>query len=155
MTGTTDLMLAIVHHLLAFGLAAVLAAEWVLLRTAWSGAGLSGPSLRRLQGLDRHYGALAGLLIIIGVLRVIYGGKGPDFYLASHAFWAKMAAFGGVGLLSIMPTIRIIGWARQAKAAASFKVAPEEARTLRSWLLAEAALFALIPIFAAMMARGH
>ena len=155
MTGTTDLLLAIVHHLLAFGLAAVLAAEWVLLRTAWSGAGLSGAALRRLQGLDRHYGAMAALLIIIGVLRVIYGGKGPDFYLASYAFWTKMAAFGGVGLLSIVPTVRILGWGRQANADAGYAVAPEDARALRPWLLAEAALFALIPVFAAMMARGY
>lgn len=105
MTGTSDLILAIVHHLLAFGLAAVLAAEFVL-----TAPGLTGAGLKRLQRLDRYYAALAGLLIVIGVLRVMYGGKGPDLYLASHAFWAKMAAFAAIGLLSIAPTVRILGW---------------------------------------------
>ena len=149
MTGPTDLLLAIVHHLLAFGLAAVLAAEFALV-----GAGLAGAALRRLQRLDRHYGALALLLIAVGVLRVIYGGKGADFYLASHAFWGKMAAFAAVGLLSIAPTVRILGWSRGAKADAGFAVPAEEARALRKWFVGQAALFAAIPVFAAMMARG-
>ena len=149
MTGTTDLLLAIVHHLLAFSLAAILAAE-----LAVTSPGLAGDRLRRLQRLDRHYGALAVLIIAVGVLRVIYGGKGPDFYLASHAFWAKMAAFALVGLLSIPPTVRYIRWGRSAKADAAYAVPDEEVRAVRKWLFAQVALFATIPVFAAMIARG-
>ncbi|HYI42850.1 MAG TPA: DUF2214 family protein [Sphingomicrobium sp.] len=149
MTGTSDLALAIIHHLLAFGLAGILAAE-----IAVAGAGLTGAGLKRLQRLDRHYGALAGLLVIVGVLRVLYGGKGPDFYVSSHAFWAKMAAFAAVGLLSIAPTVRIIGWGKSAKADAGFAVPAEEAAGLRKWFAAQLLLFACIPVFAAMMARG-
>ena len=149
MTGSSDLLLAIVHHLFAFGLAAVLAAE-----IASAAAGLSGASLKRLQRLDRWYGALALLLLGVGVLRVIYGGKGPDFYLASHAFWAKMAAFAGVGLLSIVPTVRIIGWSRRARADAAFAAPAEEVAALRKYFVAQLLLFASIPLFAAMMARG-
>lgn len=149
MTGTTDLLLAIVHHLLAFSLAGVVAAEF-----ACTSPGLTGAGLRRLQRIDRYYGALAVLLIVIGVLRVIYGGKGPDFYLASHAFWSKMAAFAGVGLLSIVPTMRIIGWGRQARSDPAFAVPPEQVRAVRRWLSAEAAVFASIPAFAALMAQG-
>ena len=145
----TDLLLAIVHHLLAFGLAAVLAAE-----IAITAPGLSGAGLKRLQRLDRHYGAFAGLLVIVGVLRVIYGGKGPDFYIASHAFWAKMAAFAAVGLLSIAPTMRIIGWSRRSRGDAGFEVPADEVRAMRKWFAAELLLFASIPVFAAMMARG-
>ncbi|MEO5773249.1 MAG: DUF2214 family protein [Sphingomicrobium sp.] len=149
MTGTTDLLLAIVHHLLAFGLAAVLAAEFVL-----TAPGLTGAGLKWLQRLDRYYGALAGLLIVIGVLRVIYGAKGPDFYLASHAFWAKMAAFAAVGLLSIAPTVWILGWGRRAKADVGYAVPAEEARALRKYFVAQIVVFASIPVFAAVMARG-
>ena len=157
MTGTTDLLLAIVHHLLAFGLMAVLAVAaakiWVT-ESAAAGPGLSGEALKRLQRLDRYYGALAGVLIVVGVLRVLYGGKGPDFYVASHAFWAKMAAFAAVGLLSIVPTVRIIGWGRRARADAGFAVPSDELRAMRKWYGAQLALFAAIPVFAAMMARG-
>ena len=149
MTGTTDLLLAILHHLLAFSLAAILAAE-----IAIASPGLTGAQLKRLQRIDGYYGALAALLIVVGVLRVIYGGKGPDFYLASHAFWAKMAAFLGVGLLSIPPTVRYIRWGKSAKSDAAFSVPAEEVRAVRKWFVAQAVLFASIPLFAAMMARG-
>jgi putative membrane protein len=145
----TDLILAIGHHLLAFGLAAILAGELVLARP-----GIAGAALNRLQRLDRLYGALAGTLVIVGVLRVIYGFKGPDFYLPNPSFWAKMAAFLLVALLSIPPTLRIAGWSRRAKADPDFIPPDAEVASLRTWLGRELAFFALIPIFAAMMARG-
>ena len=154
MTGTTDLLLAILHHLLAFSLAAILAAEVAIAASGTSGPGLTGAQLKRLRRIDGFYGALAGLLILIGVLRVIYGGKGPDFYLASHTFWAKMAAFAGVGLLSIPPTLRYMSWGKSAKGDAAYAVPAEEVRALRKWFAAQALLFASIPVFAAMMARG-
>jgi putative membrane protein len=97
---------------------------------------------------------LAGLLIVVGVLRVLYGGKGAEFYVANTAFWAKMAAFAAVGLLSIAPTVRIIGWGRRARADAAFAVPQDEVAAMRKWFGAQLALFALIPVFAAMMARG-
>jgi putative membrane protein len=149
MTGNTDLLLAMVHHLLAFALAGVLAAEIAL-----TAPGLTGAGLKRLGRLDAYYGALAGLLIAIGVLRVIYGGKGPDFYIASHAFWAKMAAFIAVGLLSIPPTLRMGRWRRSAKAEAGYAVPAEEVGAIRKWFVAEVAFLACVPVFAAMMARG-
>ena len=145
----TDLALAIFHHLLAFSLLGVLAAE-----VAITSFDIAGARLRRLQRLDRTYGLLAGLLVIVGVLRVLYGGKGPEFYVVNTAFWAKMAAFAAVALLSIAPTIRIIGWSRRARADASFAVPESEAAVLRKWLAGQLLLFALIPVFAAMMARG-
>lgn len=145
----TDLVLAIGHHLLAFGLAAILAAELATARP-----GIAGAGLKRLQALDRLYGAVAGLLVIAGVLRVIYGFKGPDFYLPNPSFWAKMAAFLLVALLSIPPTLRIAGWSRRARADPDFIPPDSEVAILRTWLGRELAFFALIPIFAAMMARG-
>jgi putative membrane protein len=145
----SDLYLAIFHHLLAFALLGVLAAEMAI-----TTPGLAGARLRRLQQLDRWYGILAGLLIVVGVLRVLYGGKGAEYYVANTAFWAKMAAFAAVGLLSIGPTVRIIGWGRRARADAGFAVPEDEVAAMRKWFGAQLALFALIPVFAAMMARG-
>ncbi len=106
---TTDLLLAIAHHLLIFALVAVLAAETVLVRP-----GLTGNALARLGGLDRAYGILAGLIIIVGFSRVFFGLKGWEFYIDYWVFWAKLAAFAGVGLLSIRPTMRILEWSRKA-----------------------------------------
>jgi putative membrane protein len=145
--GIVDLLLAIFHHLLVFSLAAILAAEWVLVRS-----GLSGPSLRLLARIDGAYGGIAMGVIVIGASRVYFGLRSWEFYVYSYAFWAKMAAFAIVGLLSIRPTLRILGWRRMLGETGA--VADGEILAVRSWLKAEIAVFALIPIFAAAMARG-
>ncbi|MET2830295.1 DUF2214 family protein [Mesorhizobium shangrilense] len=54
---TTDLVLAILHHLLVFSLAGIIGAEFVLIRGE-----LPAATIRRLIGIDRHYGILAGLI---------------------------------------------------------------------------------------------
>lgn len=146
---TTDLLLAIAHHLLIFGLVAVLAAETVLVRP-----GLTGNALARLGGIDRAYGLVAVLIIIVGFSRVFFGLKGWEFYIYNWVFWAKIAAFATVGLLSIRPTISILEWSRKAKADAAHVVPDSEIASVRTWLRAEGAVFVLIPIFAAAMARG-
>ncbi|MEQ1951209.1 DUF2214 family protein [Mesorhizobium yinganensis] len=140
-----DLVLAIAHHGLAFLLAALLAAELVLVRKGLDARGL--PLLGRIDGA---YGMAAGLLILIGICRVVFGLKGWEFYVYNPVFWMKMAAFAAVGLLSIPPTLRILRWRR----AASDPVPDGEVAALRFWLKAEAGFFALILIFAAAMARG-
>lgn len=146
----TDLLLAIFHHLLVFGLAAILAAELAMIRP-----GLGGGALRRLGIIDLHYGLIAALILIVGFARVYMGVKGPDAYLGNWAFWAKVGAFVVVGLLSSLPTMRILQWRKAARADAGFELAESDVRAVRPFLLAEVGVFALIPIFAAMMARGY
>lgn len=147
---TTDLVLAIIHHLLVFSLAGIIGAEFVLIRSD-----LPAATLRRLVGIDRHYGIIAMLIIIAGVSRVIYGLKGWEFYVYNFLFWAKMAAFAIVGLLSIIPTVRFISWNRQAVANPSFAVPVAELASVKTYVRAEAFVFLLIPVFAAAMARGY
>jgi putative membrane protein len=145
----TDLLLAIAHHLLIFALVAVLAAETVLVRP-----GLTGNALIRLGGLDRAYGMLAGLILVVGFSRVFFGLRGWEYYIYYWVFWAKLAAFAIVGLLSIRPTLRIAEWNRKAKADRGLVVPESDVSSVSAYLRAEAAVFALIPIFAAAMARG-
>ncbi|TIX41942.1 MAG: DUF2214 family protein, partial [Mesorhizobium sp.] len=54
---TTDLLLAIFHHLLVFSLAGIIGAGFVLIR-----GNLPAATLRRLVGIDRHYGIIAMLI---------------------------------------------------------------------------------------------
>jgi putative membrane protein len=147
---TTDLVLAIVHHLLVFSLAGIIGAEFVLIR-----GDLPAATLKRLAGIDRHYGIIAALIIIIGIGRVFWGLKGWEFYVYNWVFWAKMVAFGIVGLLSIVPTVRFISWNRQASANPSFAVPASELASVKTYIRAEAFVFLLIPVFAAAMARGY
>lgn len=144
-----DLVLAILHHLIVFTLAGVLAAEFVLVRR-----GLSGRELSILGHIDGAYGGLAAAIILVGAARVVFGLKGWEYYVTSHAFWAKMAAFAVVGLLSIAPTMRIIRWRREAAGAGGYVVPDAEIAAARRFIHAELIVFALIPVFAAMMARG-
>jgi putative membrane protein len=146
----TDLVLAIAHHLLVFSLAAILAAELAMVRP-----GLSGGGLKRLGVIDLHYGLIAGLILAVGFARVFLGVKGPQAYLGNWVFWAKIAAFLVVGLLSAPPTIRILQWRRRARAEPGFALSGADVAGVRGFLVAEAAVFALIPVFAAAMARGY
>ena len=145
----TDLLLAIAHHILIFALAGIIAAEIVLVRP-----GLKAETLARLARIDGAYGMIAMLIILVGIGRVFFGLKGWEYYIYYWAFWAKMAAFAVVGLLSIAPTIRFIRWRKAAASNPAFAVPDAEIRSMRAYLHAEATVFVLIPVFAAIMARG-
>lgn len=145
----TDLFLAIAHHFAVFLLAAVLAVEFVLIRP-----GLTKGGLALLANVDRAYGGLAVLIILIGIGRVLFGLKGWEYYVYYWAFWAKMAAFAAVGLLTIPPTMRILRWRSQAAATSGYGVPESEIAGLRGYLKGQVVCFALILVFAATMARG-
>jgi putative membrane protein len=146
----TDLILAIVHHLIVFGIAAVLAAELALMRPA----AMSPQTVRLLGRFDAFYGGLALAILAVGFARVWFGAKGADFYLHNPVFWTKIGAFAIVGLLSIKPSLRIAAWQKALKADAGFVPPPAEIGAARRLLLAEIHVFALVPVFAAIMARG-
>lgn len=144
---TTDAWLAIAHHIGAFGVALVLAAEWALVRP-----GLGVHDVRRLVRVDSAYGALAAVVVIAGIARVAAGAQPSDFYTGNPVYWTKMATFVVVGLLSTRPTVRYLAWRR----AAADGVEPAEAEVLlaRRAVRAQLLLFAAIPVLAALMARG-
>jgi putative membrane protein len=144
----TDLLLAMAHHLLVFGLAALLAAEAALLKP-----GLTAQQLRLLGTLDNAYGIFAVLILIVGFGRVFFGVRGPEFFLTNPWFWAKITAFVVVGILSAPPTIRFIAWRRHAKADAGFAITADDVRWVRRFFIGEIVVFAFIPLFAAAMVR--
>lgn len=139
-----DLLLASAHHLLIFLLAGIIAAEWVLVRP-----GLGGERLGLLARIDGAYGGVAMAIIVVGIGRVVFGLKGWEYYVGNHAFWGKITAFVAVGLMTIQPTRRIIAWRKAGQ-----PVADREIASVRGWIKAQIVVFALIPIFAAAMARG-
>jgi len=143
-----DLILAIAHHLAVFSYVAIFAAEFALLRP-----GLAGRRVLQLGRLDAAYGGLAGLVIGIGIVRVIFGSAGWEFYVGNWAFWTKMAAFLAMGLLSIQPTISILRWRKAAEVDAAFAVPESEIRASRRFVHAEAVALACIPVFAALIPR--
>ncbi len=140
-----DLVLAIAHHLLIFTLFGVLVAELVLVRR-----GMGVDIVGRVAGIDLSYGVLAGLIVVVGFSRAIFAAKGWSYYAHNSFFWAKIATFVIVGLLSVPPTISFIRWRGAGTTPGDAQVAG-----VRRLLWVEVALFALLPIFAAAMARGY
>jgi putative membrane protein len=144
-----DAGLSWLHFLFAFILVGAIFAEAVILRLP-----VDGRVARLLLRVDLLYGLSAVLLILAGVARVIWGAKGWAFYEAQPFFWAKMAAFGVIALISIVPTRTFMRWVRAAKADTAFAVPEAEAKRVRRLVLIEVHLVALLLLFAALMARG-
>lgn len=145
-----DLVLAIAHHLLVFALFAILVTELI-----WMKRELEREGLPRLAWIDRIYGIVAGLVLVVGFSRVYFGAKGHEYYFASPSFWAKIAAFAAIALLSIYPTMKILAWRRRMVVDPAFVPPRAEIAAARRVLHIEATIFLLIPIFAAAMARGY
>jgi putative membrane protein len=146
---TADLLLAIAHHLLIFALAGVIAYEFAVVRP-----GMTAPDIQRVGRVDLWYGILAGLILIVGFTRANVAAKGWEYYAHNHFFWAKIATFIIVGLLSVRPTMAFIAWRKALKADPGALPAPEAILLMRRFIWAQVVVFALIPVFAAAMARG-
>jgi len=140
-----DLLLAVVHHVLIFGIFGILFTEFMSLRP-----GMSHAATVRIASIDLWYGILAGAVLLIGFGRAIYAAKGWAYYSHNAFFWAKMAGFAAIGLLSVPPTMEFIRWRKLA-------AAPDDAavKSARRYLHAELGLFVLLLVFAAAMARGY
>jgi putative membrane protein len=145
-----NLILAGAHHVAVFALVGLFAAEFTLLRP-----GLSGARVAQLARIDAAYGAVAGIVIVVGIVRVIFGGAGWEYYVGNHAFWGKMAAFLVMGLLTIPPTLAIRGWVKAVAGAADYAPPEGEVRANRRYVHMQAVALLLVPIFAAAMARGY
>lgn len=141
-----DLGLAVVHHVLVFGLAIMLAMELAYLRA-------DPVPVRRLSRLDAGYGGIAVLVLIVGVVRVVWGAKGWVAYETNPWFWTKIATFTAVGLISILPTIRFIRWSRALKADEGFRPPAAEVAKAAMWVRMEVLLLFPLVGFAAAMAR--
>ncbi|WP_369941681.1 DUF2214 family protein [Xanthomonas medicagonis] len=143
-----DLLLAVLHHLAVLLLTVALAVEWTLLREPPDAARLT-----RLLRADAGYGLAALAILVVGGLRVRYGLKGADSFLSNPWFWAKLGVFAAIGLLSLLPTLRLLRWRRQARARPDFVPAPAQVVTVFRVVSVELGLLALLFVLAATMAR--
>jgi putative membrane protein len=103
---------------------------------------------------DTIYGLSATTILITGILRVIYFGKGTDYYLSSSVFYIKVGIFILVSLLSLYPTFSFITWIKDLRdgRAPTLELAKVDKLT---WMIRGELLgFAIIPLFAALLARN-
>lgn len=147
MAGT--ITLAFLHHLAAFVVFGTLVVELVLLRGE-----LTPPAARTILRIDAAYGISATVLLVAGLLRVFYTEKGAAYYFASGTFIAKLSLFVIVGLLSIYPTVKFLGWRKALRDGRTPTFEPAARKTVRMLVHVELTLLVAILLLAPMMARG-
>lgn len=140
---------AYLHYLgfmLAFG---ALVVENLTLKKA-----LSLQEAWRIVTADAIYGLSATMILITGILRVLYFGKGSDYYLSSPVFYIKVGIFIVISSLSLYPTFSFVSWVKGLRDSKSPNLELPQVQRL-SWLIrGELIGFILIPLFAAILARG-
>lgn len=149
MSPLASALLAFVHHLAAFLVFAVLMVEL----SATKGE-LTLTSARTVLRMDAVYGLVAMLVLVVGFLRVVYTEKGTAYYFHSGPFIAKMTLFAIVGLLSIYPTVKFLGWRRALREQRVPEFDAATRRTVRLVLHLELTLLVGVLLCAALMARG-
>ena len=142
-----EIVLSALHILLILGLFAFLMVELFLLRIE-----ASKKTISIIARVDMLYGLFSVLVIVSGVLRVALGEKGASFYVHNPVFWVKMGFFLLIGILSIPPSIRFFRWKKAVTA--DGQIPPAEAlASARRYVHFELALFVIIPVLAAWLAR--
>ena len=142
-------LFAFLHHVCAFTLVSAVAIEFMLIRQE-----LTLSSARKLQATDRVLGIAAGALLVIGLLRVFYFEKGPDYYFHSHAFTAKFSIFVAIGLLSIIPTLEFLSWRKLLSDGQVPAITAKKRRLVTAVIHGELLSIVIILLCAAIMARG-
>ena len=144
-----EALAAYAHYLSILVTGCILAGELFLYRRE-----LTVEQARRLMRLDIAYPVGALCILASGLARLLWFAKGPEFYLPNPVFWIKMALFAFIALLSIPPTVHYLRWRPDVKAGRAPTIAPKAYRHVHMHLGLEMALFLLMPLLAALMARG-
>jgi putative membrane protein len=142
-------LFAFLHHLAAFALVGALAAEFVLIRGE-----LNARTAARILAADAVYGASAGIVVVVGLLRVFYFDKGAGYYLHSIPFLLKFTLVVLAGGLSMVPTREYLSWYKPLKQGRPPVLDEGRRKRLRQIIHAELAIVAGILLCAALMARG-
>lgn len=142
-------VVAFFHHIAFVAIMLSLTIEMVLLKQP-----MTLDNARKILRFDAIYGMSAGLILLLGALRVMYFEKGAAYYLHSGPFHAKMSLFILVGLISIYPTMVFLKWRQSLKRGIAPDLDHKLSRRLRILIHVELALLALIILNAALMAKG-
>lgn len=145
-----DAILAYLHFVSIIAVVSTVVTEAFLCRP-----GLTLPWVQRLGRVDLLYLVTAVLALSSGLLRLFFGAKGAAFYYNNPVFWGKIGLFIIVGLISIIPTIRFIRWAKRLESDESNStIGHQEVTSTAMIIYLELGLLALIPLMGSLMSRG-
>ncbi|MGD8978204.1 MAG: DUF2214 family protein [Gammaproteobacteria bacterium] len=144
-----DAFVAYIHFLGMMMLMAALVTEHVLL-----GGTLELRRARQLATTDLIYIAAAAAVLLTGILRMFYYGKGAAFYFGNPLFHLKLTLFFVAALLSVYPSVQIAGWRAGLKTGKAPQLQPRRSSVMRWLIRLELLAIVLIPLTAALMGRG-
>ena len=144
-----DAFVAYIHFLGIMTLMAALVSEHLLI-----GGGFDLQRARQLVVVDLIYGVAAGAVLLTGILRMFYFGKGAAFYLENPLYHAKLVLFVFLALLSVYPTVQFRSWRPGVKAAELPDVPPSRLLAMQRVIRLELLAVVLIPLLAVLMGRG-
>ena len=146
---TLEAVLAALHIVAILTLVVFLTSETALCRSEWMNAAV----VRRLARLDLIYGISAGVLLLTGLARLVWGAKGMGWYMSQPLFHLKITLFVLVALMSIKPTLAFRRWTKALQADGSL---PQEGevRATRRWLMWQSHLIPVMAVIAVFWARG-
>jgi putative membrane protein len=142
-------LFAFLHHVAAFTLVGALSLELMLVHQP-----LTLANARRLLRVDAVLGASAGLLLVIGLLRVFVFEKGADYYFSNAAFIVKLGVFIALVSLSLLPTLEFLSWRKAIRAGRLPDLDERRQRKIQAVIHGELAGIVVILLCAAMIAKG-
>ncbi len=142
-------IMAFLHHLAAFTVVGCLVVEVVLFKPP-----LTVSQARRIQITDNLFGLSAGVLLVVGLLRVFYFEKGAAYYFHDGFFLTKFIVFLLAALISIYPTVLFLSWSKALKEGIVPDMSAAQVRRARMCLMWELTAIVVILFCAPFMARG-
>jgi putative membrane protein len=142
-------LFAFLHHVAAFTLVGALALELMLVHQP-----LTLANARRLMRVDAVLGASAGLLLVVGLLRVFVFEKGADYYFSNVAFIIKLGVFIALASLSLLPTLEFLSWRKAIQAGHLPDIDERRLRKVQAVIHGELAGIVVILLCAAVIAKG-
>ena len=146
---TLNALVAYLHYLGIMVLFGALLVERLLCRP-----GITPVQIHQLARADAGVGIAAAVVLVSGILRVLYFGKGIGFYVANPVFLLKVGIFLAVGALSIYPTVVFLGWRRTVKNNLPLTLTADRIHRVARIIAIELAALVALPLLAALMARG-
>jgi putative membrane protein len=139
-----DLSLAIVHGVLFFALAGLLAVEIVSVKPD-----LAARDIERSARIDMWHRPLIAAILAAVLARALFTDSGWVRHGANVFFWAEIVTFLAVAALSVAPAITIDRWRRDIRKFATSTPCLEDVFMVWRYLWLEAACLALVLVFAA------
>lgn len=115
---------------------------------------VDGPVIERLLRADLIYGLSAIAVLAFGLCRVFFFDKPVVYYLHSVPFWAKLALFAIIGLLSITPTFAFFRARTAVRGDSNYVILADTVSMLQRRVALELLLIVALLVCASLMAKG-